>query len=925
MHGRDRELSMVEKLLGEARAGRGGALVVRGHAGIGKTMVLVAARDSAAASGMVVLQTNGAEAETALPFAGLHQLLAPLLGNLDVLTPRLRRTLLGAFGQDDLRPDLFTVGLAVLELLGDRAARTPLLIVAEDAHWLDPETLDVLVFVARRLTVEPIAAVLAVRAQHTDVLARTGLDGLSLGELDDEAARRVLDDHAPGLPARLRARILREAAGNPLALVELPRLLASESAPELLPLNERLESAFTDRFEQMPPGTRAVLAVLAADTGCPLPALLAIAGVLTGAGVPAEAIQPAIDAGLLQVQAQRLRFRHPLVRSAVYRSVSDIARLTIHAVLADALAHDPDRRAWHRSAATLGADDDVSADLEAAAGRALERGALGVAVTGLDRASELTTDAARRSSLLLRAADLASQAHDRKAAVRLIARVDPRQGDVLDRGRLAVVRDLVEPGDVRDVARIDELCGHALDAQAAGDTGLAAMLCWRAASRCWWAGLPAEVGARITTVTDKLGLAVDDPRALAIAAYAQPDAFGPDVLRRLPAVAPGPGDVDGLHYLGGAALILGDFVQASAIMTTVAAGYRAQGRAALLARTLSSAGFIRLWLGRWPAVRADTEEAEALAEETGEQFWVVAARASRALHEAMAGNSAEATRLADAVLAGPLVTGVRFAAEAAQHARGVAANAEGRHEEALAILLRVFDPADSTHHLDMSGWALPDLADAAVRSGRRPDVRAIIGQAAERAARLPSPMLHRSLAYAKAVLASDDEAGPAFEAAFALDHTDWPVHRARLSLAYGTWLRRRKRILESRPPLRAARDGFDELGAHVWGRLAREELRASGEESTGRAVRSGERLTAQELQTAMLAAAGLSNREIGQRLFLSHRTVSSHLYRIYPKLGISGRSQLRAALAPVPEQPPGRGAAQGRPPGQGPAWPDSVD
>ncbi|WP_250031310.1 ATP-binding protein [Paractinoplanes maris] len=896
MYGRDHQLSMVDDLIAEARAGRGGALVVRGHAGIGKTMLLSAARESAAAAGLVVLQTNGAEAEAALPFAGLHQLLAPLLGNLTGLTARLQRTLLGAFGQDDTRPDLFTVGLAVLELLGDRAARTPLLIIAEDAHWLDPETLDVLVFVARRLTVEPIAALMAVRAQHTDVLARTGLPGLPLDELGDDDARRILDDQAPGLSPRVRDRVLEEAAGNPLALVELPHLAAAGGADGLLPVNERLESAFSDRFEQMPAETRAVLAVFAADTGCALPALPAIAGILTRTEVSAEAIQPAIDAGLLQVQAQRLRFRHPLVRSAVYRSVSDIDRLTIHAVLADALAHDPDRRAWHRSAATLGPDDDVSAELEAAAGRAVERGAPGVAVTGLDRAAELATAADRRSSLLLRAAGLASQLHDRRVAAGLIARIHPRPGDVTDRARLEVVRDVVEPGDIREVARVDELCGHALDAYAAGDLDLAALLCWRAASRCWWACFPSDVGARVVTVADKLGLAGDDPRMLAIAAYAQPDMLGPEVLRRLPALTPGRDDIDGLNYVGGAALILGDFVTASSTLAGVAAGYRAQGRAALLARTLSSVGFVRLWLGRWPAVRADTEEAEALAEETGEQFWVVAARASRALHEAMMGNSDTATRLADAVLAGPLVSGVRFAAEAAQHARGVAANAEGRYEEALDILLRVFDPADATYHLDMSGWALPDLADAAVRSGRRPDVADIVGRARERAARLPSPMLHRCLAYANAVLAPDEEAGPAFAHAFTLDHTDWPVHRARLNLAYGTWLRRRKRILESRPPLRAARDGFDELGAHAWGRLAREELRASGEESSGRAVRSGEKLTAQELQTALLAATGLTNREIGQRLFLSHRTVSSHLYRIYPKLGISGRSQLRSAL-----------------------------
>lgn len=906
VHGRDDELAVVRHLLVDARANRGAALVVRGHAGIGKTTLLTAARRYATEAGMGVLTTNGAEAESTLPFAGLHQLLTPLLDNLRVLTPRLRRTLRGAFGQEETRPDLFTVGLAVLELLGDQAAHTPLLLLVEDAHWLDPETLDVLVFVARRVTVEPIAALIAVRAQHTDVLAGTGIGQLHLGELDDDAARRVLTDHAPGLTPGLGERILAEAAGNPLALVELPRCVTSErvqDSPEPLPLTERLESAFADRFAQLPAATRAVVAAFSADTACPLPVLLAAARALTGGEVLADSVQPAIDAGLLQIQARQLRFRHSLVRSAVYRSVSDFARLTVHSVLADALAADPDRRAWHRSAATLGPDEETSGELEAAAARALERGALGVAVTDLDRASELTADPARRSSLLLQAAELASQLHDRAVAARLVAKARPAPANAADRGRLALVSDIVEPGDVHDPARIDLLCDLAVEAHAGGDVDVAAMLCWRAASRCWWASLPSEVGARVTGVLDKLGLADDDPRTHAIGAYARPDVLGAGVLRVLPTLIPDRADIDGMRFLGGAALILGDFVTASSYMGTAAAGYRAQGRAAPLARTLSAAGYIRLWLGRWPAVRADLDEAEALAEETGDHFWVVAARAAQAMHEAMCGDSEAAFRLADDVLASPLVVGVRFAAEAAQHARGVAANAAGRYDEALDILTRVFDPSDATFHLDMAGWALPDLADAAVRSGRQDEVRDIVARAEERAARFPSPALHHSLDYATAVLAPEQHAGAAFEHALAADLSEWPVHRARLNLAYGAWLRRRRRILDSRAPLRAARDGFDALGATAWGGLAREELRAAGEESAGLAAPSGERLTAQELQTALLAAAGLSNREIGQRLFVSHRTVSSHLYRIFPKLGITARSQLREALDALQARP----------------------
>nr|MDT0664339.1 LuxR family transcriptional regulator [Micromonospora sp. DSM 115978] len=337
---------------------------------------------------------------------------------------------------------------AVLELLGNRAARTPLLIDVEDAHWLDPETLGVLVFVARRLTVEPIAVLVAVRSHHDDVLAGAGIGQLRLGELDDEAAHQVLTDHAPWIKAGLRDRILTEAAGNPLALVELPRCVAdvhvtdtqhSNRLPEFLPLNERLESAFAGHFTRLPDATRAVVAAFSANTGCPLPVVLAAARTLTASQVGVGDFQSAIDAGLVEIQGGQLRFRHPLARSAVYRSVSDFARLTIHSAFAAALADDPDRRVWHLSAATLGSDEDVCGELAVAADRALERGALGVAVKDLDRAAQLTDNPARRSSLLLRAAELASELYDRGVAVQLAAKAGPAQVDVVDRCRLALV------------------------------------------------------------------------------------------------------------------------------------------------------------------------------------------------------------------------------------------------------------------------------------------------------------------------------------------------------------------------------------------------------------------------------------------------------------------------------------------------------
>lgn len=872
IHGRDTELGLIDTLLRQAEDGHGAALVIRAHAGLGKTTLLRAARQR---TGMTALAANGAESEAALPFAGLHQLLAPLLD-----TPAGERLLRTVFLPAN-RPNLFTVGLAALDLL--RAAECPLALLVDDAHRLDPETVDVLVFVARRLARDPFALLITVGARHTDVLAGVGVDELRLFELDATAAGRILTDRSPELTSPQRERVLAEAAGHPLALAELPH--GDET------LTDRLRTAFEDRFAHLPEATRAILAALAADPDCPPDAAITAARALTGTDVGPAHIQPAIDADVLEIHARRLRFRHPLVRSAVYAGLPVTDRLTVHSVLADAFAGDLDRRAFHRSAATLGPDEQVGHEVEKAADRALDRGARVTAVTDLERAADLTLDSARRTSLLLRAAELASQLDDRTEAARLAATADPGPGDVAGLARLALVGDVVDPGDLRDPGRIDALCDLALRAHEAGETGLAMALCWQAVSRCWRAGLPAEAGAQVIAVHGKLGFDSDDPRSIAIAAYAQPDLAGADLLRRLRGLVPDRTDVDGMHFLASAAMVLGDPVTATSFLGTAISGYRADGRGALLARALSSTSFPRLWLGRWPLVRAGLDEAEALAGATGELFWQVAARAGQAMHEALRGEVDEAFRLADEVLASPLMSGVRSVTAAAQHARGVAANAAGRHDEAFDLLLRVFVPSDPAHHPDMSGWALPDLADAALRSGRRDEIQDILAAAANRAIRLPSPMLRRSLSYADVVVNPGEAA---FERARSLDLTEWPLHRARLDLAHGTWLRRDKRILESRVPLRAARDGFDALGAAAWARTAREELRAAGEEGAQVTV---ERLTVQEFRTAELAAAGLSNREIGQRLFLSPRTVSSHLYRIYPKLGISGRSQLRAALS----------------------------
>ena len=358
-----------------------------------------------------------------------------------------------------------------------------------------------------------------------------------------------------------------------------------------------------------------------------------------------------------------------------------------------------------------------------------------------------------------------------------------------------------------------------------------------------------------------------------------------------------------MRFLGGAALVLGDFPTSSSCLATAAASYRAEGRLGLLARTLATRSWGQIWIGGWDQVLADLEESSRLAAETGEQLWAITATVGKAMLSALRGDSELAERIAAETQGIPLLAGVRFILVATQQTRGVAALLAGRADQALDHLLRTFDATDPMYHPSMSTWALADLVDAAVLAGRAEAVRPLLDGVELRATQLPSPMLQLNLRYARAVLADGDSAGPLFDAALAADLSAWPLARARLLLAYGTWLRRQRRNADARGPLRAARDGFDALGATHWGQRAREELRASGEASRRRAVFARDHLTPQELQIATMAARGLTNREIGQHLYLSHRTIGSHLYRVFPKLGITARSQLSEALLETAGEP----------------------
>lgn len=902
LYGRSRELGVVRALVRASEQGHGGAILIRGQAGMGKTALLTAVRDEVLRGGAsTVLETAGSQGEGQFAFAALHQLLRPLLGHLDELEPHDRDAMRSAFGLAvGDSPDLYQVALATLNLLGDEAGQRPVLMLIDDAHWLDSSSADVLSFVARRVGAESIAVVAAARTDEESRVVGAGLHELDLSPLEDHDAQLLLHENSEGLDDATLARVLRDAAGNPLALVELPRsvgtLLDSASPiPDLLPLNTRLERAFAARHQSLPSHTRILLLLAAADSSCDLDELLHATRVVAGTPQTREVVTPAVDAGLISVLDRSVRFRHPLVASGIYHAAALLDRLAAHAALAQVIVGDSDRRSWHRAAATIGMDDEVSDELVGLAERSYTRGAIMVSVVALERASELASQARRRNDLALRAAEQASELGRRQTAAVMMAKVDVHDLGIVGRARRLSILEMTEPGDLADDARIDTLTSAARSL-AGSDPELAVHLLWRAASRCWWAGMPHEQRRGIVEALKLLDLASNDVRRLAIHAYAAP-LQSRDIARQIRQMPePAPDDEVSHRFLASTALILGDFAASSRHWSAVEDIYRRQGRMALLARSLVAGSYGRLLTGEWQKVATAAPEGQLLAEETGEAFWAAGGDANMSVHHAFRGDHALAETLSRRALANPVARGVRFVLICAQQGLAGAAMASGRHDEAYERLLACFDTSSPVHHRDMQLWIVDELAELAIQADRADEARTIVEQLRPQGLGSGQPRITVSFAVADALLARRADAEAAFNAAFALDLSDWPLDAARLLFGYGRWLRRERRPFEARDVLRSAQERFVALGATAWDDRVSAELTAAGGEGLSKPGVHSLDLTPQELQIATLAARGLTNREIGQHLFLSHRTVGSHLYRIYPKLGITGRHEIARAM-----------------------------
>ena len=905
--GRDRELERLLALVNDIHD-HGGALVVRGEAGIGKSALLAAASARARGQGVSVFRTTAVESETRLPFAGLHKLLLPFLDRLDGLPEVQRHALEMALGlaPREAVPDVFLIGLATLGLVADAAADGPLLLIVEDAQWIDRSSGMVFGFVARRLEAEPVLMWFAARAGVMSDVDDAGLPEFGLGGLSEEASAHLLEAQAPGLSADLKRRILNEAAGNPLALIELPVAAnglmfdARSALPGSLPLTARLERAFAARLDELDADARALLHAAALEDGEPAE-LLQAAEKVRGSSLDVRDWEPVVDAGLGVLTPDRFQFHHPLIRSAIEQAMPVEERRAVHAALADVLADDLDRSVWHRAEATRGHDEEVAAALDAAAERARVRGGGEVAIATFERSAALTPDPGIRALRLWQAARLGLQLGRWQESSRLFTEAQqiglPPFEDAYATLQLESLAGTMSSGD----AIVDAFTDVAEGLLAAGEQQKALEALETVAVRAYWGNLDEETRRKASGVARKIDVPLDDSSRLCFLSNVDPIRNGREVLDQLPHMSPaGLGEGDALFEVGHAAAAVWADDVAIPFLRAAADRFRAEGRLALLGTVLATEAWAHLHRGAVLPGLTAAAESERLAGETGRTLYVPAAKLAEAVAIAQRGQDEAARALIAETEAVLLPLGATPLLALVALARGRAELAAGHYADAYERLARLFDHNNVAFHPYLRGHALADLVDAARSSDGDLDlVRRYVDEWQQIAADTTAPYLKAQLSYATAVL-TQDTAEHLFHAAIASAAEGWELYAARARFAYGVWLRRiQRRATDARAPLREAAEIFNALGQETSAERALGELRASGETARRRIPEAWAELTPQELQIAQLAAQGLSNKEISERLYVSYRTVGTHLYHLFPKLGITSRNQLRDALKPA--------------------------
>jgi DNA-binding CsgD family transcriptional regulator len=898
LRGRDAERAALDRLLDAARSGESGALVVRGEPGIGKTALLDYAIDSA--PDLRLLRAVGVQSEIELAFAGLHQLCAPLLDRLDRLPDPQQQALRVAFGiSAGEAPDRFVVGLAALSLLSDAADEQPLFCAVDDAQWLDEESALTLAFVARRLFAESVAIVFVTR-ERSEVLR--GLPELVLDGLDADHARSLLASGLPGLvDDQIRDRIVAETRGNPLALLELPHgLSAVELAggfgvPDDLALTDRIEQSFLRRLESLRGETRRLLLAAAAEPVGDVTVLWRAAKRLK---LSPEAAEPAQTAGLIELGG-RVRFRHPLVRSATYRAATLPERRQVHQALADATdpAADPDRRAWHLAQAAGGPDEDVAGELERSADRARARGGVAAMAAFLERATELTPDPARRGTRALAAAQAKLEAGALDAAQALLATAELTPLDELQLARLQRLRAQI--AFARRGSDAPALLLAAAERLVPLDPGMARETCLEALAARIFSGT--LVGGRDVLQIVRAAPPASPPPApvdllldgLATRA-AEGYAAGAAPLREaLDAFRQGDdGDPRNERWLWLACRVAADLWEHEAWEELASSGVRRSresGALGVLPMVASYCAGVHVHAGEYAQASELLEEASAVTEATHTTPLVQA----KQMVAAYRGDEATALELIKAGRRSATARGQGIALSMIECANAILLNGLGRYDEALAPAQR----ACAHDELSLYGLALVELVEAAARSDNPSIAAAALERLSERTRASGTDWALGLEARSRALVTEAPAAGDLHEEALErLGRGRLAPHLARAQLVYGEWLRREKRRLEARAQLRAAHDTFTRIGAKAFAERARRELQATGETARKRSAATSDDLTPQEAQIARLARDGLSNPEIGAQLFISPRTVQYHLHKVFAKLDITSRNQLGQVL-----------------------------
>jgi DNA-binding CsgD family transcriptional regulator len=897
---RGTETAALEGVLAEVRDGLSGVLVLRGDAGIGKTVLLKWAAQQA--QDMQLARVAGVQAEMGMGFAGLHQLLVPFLGGLDGLPGPQRLALGSAFGLvTGPPPDRFLVGLAALTLLTDAAAARPVLCLVDDAQWLDQASVEVLGFIARRLYADRVGMVLTVREADRHAAALAGLPELVVGGLAPEAAGELLASvaNAP-VDGRVSAQVVAGVAGNPLALVELAGELTAAELSGAVPLSwplrfcGRLEELYLDRVRALPADTRALLLVAAADpTGDP--ALVAKGAAQLGIG---SDVGQAAEIQRLVSWHPLVRFRHPLIRSAAYYAAPAEERRRAHAALAAVTDPDadPDRRAWHLAEAAPGPDEQVAAELERSAVRAQARGGLAAAAAILERSVLLTADPAVHADRILAAAQASMQAGAFGRALELLATAEAGGAGPLDESQRARV-DLLR-GHIAYVSRMGSDAASLL-LKAAGrleplNLGLARqtyLTAWGAALMAGYLAGAADL-LEVSRAARALPPPADSPRPadLVLDGVARLVTDGPaaaaPVLRRAVRVFTTVHPLsEELRWGAVATTALWDDDAGHTIMARQIQFDRAVGALDYLPSDLVLLAQLDARRGDFAAAASLIAESDAVAEATGTRI----APFVRMLLAALRGDEFEFIPLMAASIAAATAEGQGLAATTADWYAAILHNGLGRYEEAFAETSRA--KKHSNVYSDLV--VLPELIEAAARTGR---TQAAVGALAELAATTQAGGTDYGLGIEarSRALASEGTAAEGYyrEAVERLGRTRLRTEAARAHLVYGEWLRRQRRRRDARDQLRTAFEMFDSIGMEGFAVRARAELRATGEQARPRGPRAPEVLTPQEEQIALLVADHLSNREIAARLFISASTVEYHLAKIFRKLGVGSRADV---------------------------------